>query len=142
VPFALALVLNTVAPLPIAPQSPHATQRLLDMVGSVLVLGGGALGLWGMLSFYRARTALFPHQPASRLVVSGPFRLTRNPMYIALSAVHAGAALVLNQLWALLFLPISIALVRTIVIAREERYLRSAFGAEYENYMRRVRRWL
>jgi protein-S-isoprenylcysteine O-methyltransferase Ste14 len=107
---------------------------------------GVALGLlfmiWGMITFRRHRTAIIPILPASRLVMSGPYRLSRNPMYVGFTTLYVGASLLANALWPLLLLPIVLALLVRLVIRKEERYLADAFGPAYEIYRQRVRRWL
>lgn len=138
--FLLAwLVESRVAHLPIAADGASGAAR---MVGTAIVFVGVALGVWGALTFVRARTAIIPNQPASRVVVSGPYRFTRNPMYIGLTATYVGLAVFTNTIWPLLLLPAVLFLVYQLVIRREERYLAAAFGAEYDAYRQRVRRWL
>lgn len=106
----------------------------------------GVLGLlligWAVASFVRARTAMIPHKPASRLVITGPYRVTRNPMYTGLTLLYVGLALVFAVWWPLLFLPLAMWSLYALVIQREERYLAGAFGEEYAAYRRRVRRWI
>lgn len=132
---------------------------LLDRRARMPLLGSGALQFrWetgygfvaaglilmfaGLTTFFRAGTTPLPHRPASRLVTSGPYRITRNPMYLGFTAVYLGGAVLINSLWPLLFLPVVLLLLTRAVIEREERYLATAFGAEYAAYCRRVRRWL
>ncbi|WP_257311236.1 methyltransferase family protein [Geothrix fuzhouensis] len=111
------------------------------LLGGVLVLGSGALALWGFLTFRRARTTVRPDRPASALLTAGPFHFTRNPLYLSLSLLHAGVALLANALWpALMLLPV-LLVIRFHVIAREERHLAARFGADYQAYLRTVRRW-
>ena len=113
------------------------------------VLGGWSLVAiwvvfmgWAMLTFVRQRTSIVPSRPANALVTWGPYRLSRNPMYVALSVGYVGASMLVNALWPVLFLPAVWALLYLLVIRREERYLAAAFGDEYESYRARVRRWL
>ncbi|HEX8242749.1 MAG TPA: isoprenylcysteine carboxylmethyltransferase family protein [Longimicrobium sp.] len=101
-----------------------------------------AIFLSAAIAFRRARTTLIPNRPAAAIVSTGPYRFTRNPMYVSMAALYLGVALLANTWWALLFLPIVIIVVDRAVIAREERYLASAFPDEYGAYARRVRRWL
>ena len=110
--------------------------------GSVAIVLGLATIAWGLLTFFRARTAIMPHHSASRLVTHGPYRFTRNPMYLGMSLLHAGLALRMNMGWPLIMLPLALLAVWAFVIRREERYLGSAFGEEYAAYRRRVRRWI
>jgi protein-S-isoprenylcysteine O-methyltransferase Ste14 len=119
-----------------APGSP-----LPRLLGSLLALAAGALALWALLTFRRAHTSVRPDRPSTTLVTHGPFRLTRNPMYLSLSLLHAGIALLANALWPGLMLLPALFAIRYCVIAREERYLLARFGPDYQAYLRTVRRW-
>lgn len=140
--FVAGLLLQRGWPLPITGPR-HGTAR-----GAVLIAGLALflmfLGLLAsaFFNFGRARTTVIPNRPASALVTSGPYRISRNPMYLALALLHAGLALLLNTWWPLFFLPIAVIAIDRLVIAREERYLASAFPQEYGAYRSRVRRWL
>ena len=114
---------------------------LLLGLAYLLAAVGIAWAAWGMLTFRRARTAFIPSQPASQLVSWGPYRFSRNPMYLGLSLLYCGIALRLNSVWAFLLFPLVIALVIRLVIRPEERYLDDAFGDTYRSYRDRVPRW-
>lgn len=135
-PLGLGVLLNLVFPV-----------RLLP-TGTALLVGGGiavlsfALGLPAFLLMRRAGTSVKPHLPTTAIVTRGPFRLTRNPLYLSLLVLYLGLALMANALWALLFLPVLAILVHFLAILPEERYLEQKFGAAYLNYKARVRRWL
>lgn len=107
------------------------------LIAAGLVLAGSALGM-----FRRAHTTVIPHHRVSQLVVSGPFRFSRNPMYSALALLCLGGAFVAGSWWPIVTLIPALVIVRYWVIGPEERYLSGAFGADYEAYRRRVRRWL
>ncbi len=111
-------------------------------LGFVLVAGGFLLMLWGITTFVRARTAVMPIRPARTIVTNGPYRFTRNPMYVGLTTAYVGIALLVNMVWPLVTLPAALVALRYLVIAREERHLRQAFPGEYAAYCGRVRRWL
>ena len=100
------------------------------------------LALWSLLEFIRARTDARPDRPDTALITTGPYRFTRNPLYIGLSLVQLSAACWLNNLWIFLLLPLSIVVITQYAIAREERYLEKLFGQDYLDYKARVRRWL
>lgn len=102
-----------------------------------LALDGAA-----MLHFRRARTSMVPMRPTTALVTSGPYRFTRNPMYVGMAVLYAALALSLGVIWALVFLPLVIIAVDRLVIAREEPYLERKFGDQYREYKSSVRRWL
>jgi len=110
--------------------------------GGLLIALGLGLSGWMVRQFRRSGTPVSPLRPTRRLVVSGPYRFSRNPDYIGQALIYTGIALVLNSLWVLVALVPALLLVRYAVIAREERYLQSLFGAQYAEYCRRVRRWL
>jgi protein-S-isoprenylcysteine O-methyltransferase Ste14 len=117
--------------------------RLQSIVGgSALLLAAFALLAWGAVTMLRARTHIDPYQPATALVTTGPFRFTRNPLYVAFTLFFIGLALWTGWLSSLLLLPLAHAGLHYGVVAREERYLANKFGAAYDDYRRRVRRWL
>jgi protein-S-isoprenylcysteine O-methyltransferase Ste14 len=101
-----------------------------------------ALMAWSFLWFARQKTTIIPNRPARALVLDGPFRFTRNPLYLAMALLTIGAGLWLNTWWVLVLLLPAVLLIDRFVIAREEAYLRRRFGAEFDAYTARVRRWL
>jgi protein-S-isoprenylcysteine O-methyltransferase Ste14 len=133
------LLLHRAVPLALIPGGPTP---LSVGLGWLLVAFGLLLGAWAMFTFLGARTAILPHRPATGLVQTGPYRFSRNPMYVALGLVYAGLALWLNRLWPVLLLPVVYVLLYRLVVRREERYLEGAFGEAYAGYRRHVRRWL
>jgi protein-S-isoprenylcysteine O-methyltransferase Ste14 len=106
------------------------------------------VGLWAVITiaafhaFWSRRTSIVPVRPATTLVAAGPYRFTRNPMYVGLASLTVGAGLSMNTWWVILLLVPALILIDRFVIAREEAYLRRRFGAGYDEYMRRVRRWV
>jgi protein-S-isoprenylcysteine O-methyltransferase Ste14 len=106
-----------------------------------IAAGAGLLGSF-LRAFRRARTPVDPYTPSEAIVSDGPYRLTRNPCYLGMALTYAGIAIVANAPWALVPLPVAIAVIDRGVIAREERYLERKFGTPYVDYKRRVRRWL
>jgi protein-S-isoprenylcysteine O-methyltransferase Ste14 len=102
-----------------------------------LVLDGTA-----MLRLRRAGTSMIPFNPTTALVTSGPYRFTRNPMYLGMAFLYVGLAVGFDVIWALIVLPSMIVAIDRLVIAREETYLLRKFGQSYRDYMARVRRWL
>jgi protein-S-isoprenylcysteine O-methyltransferase Ste14 len=112
------------------------------MLAGGLILGGLLLSGAVVHHFGRAETPVTPWRAARRLVVSGPYRLSRNPDYVGQALVVAGLGLLLGNGWVLLAMAPALLLVRYGVIAREERYLERKFGEDYRHYRERVRRWL
>jgi protein-S-isoprenylcysteine O-methyltransferase Ste14 len=112
------------------------------VVGSVFIVAGIALIAWSAQTFRLAKTSVIPVRPTTAVVTYGPYRFTRNPMYVALSLLYLGAAFWLNLVWPLLLLPVVLLVVDSYVIAREEKYLERKFGGEYLQYKSRVRRWI
>ncbi len=111
-------------------------------LGALLVALGVLCALPAFLAMRRARTAVNPYQPTTALVTDGPYHYTRNPLYLALALVYAGIAALSNALWAIMLLPVALAVIHYGVIQREEKYLERKFGAEYLRYRSKVRRWI
>ncbi len=96
----------------------------------------------GFRELRRHDTTIRPDQPSSTIVISGPYRLTRNPLYLSLATFYLGIGLWTNSLWVILLLVPLLFVMTRQVIAREEAYLERAFGDTYLNYKSQVRRWL
>ncbi|WP_406667277.1 methyltransferase family protein [Gallaecimonas sp. GXIMD1310] len=127
--FAAGLTLDHFFPAPLRP------------LAWVLVVAGLVVGGWALLTCWRAGTPVLPHKSAACLVKKGPFRFSRNPMYLSLSAIYLGLALWLQSLFAILLLPLALYLVWLLVIRREEAHLQHVFGEDYRHYCAKVRRW-
>jgi protein-S-isoprenylcysteine O-methyltransferase Ste14 len=111
-------------------------------LGSAAVVLGLGLTVWSTGVFRRRKTAVEPWKPSTALVVEGPYRFSRNPIYVGFALAYVGLATVLASWVALAFLAACLLIIERGVIAREERYLAQKFGADYIAYQRRVRRWL
>jgi protein-S-isoprenylcysteine O-methyltransferase Ste14 len=111
-------------------------------VGVVLVAVFAVWNGWSLLLFRRHRTGLLPGQATRTVMVSGPFAVSRNPLYVGLLVLHLGVALLLPSVWALVLWPVAVVLVDWGAIRPEERFLRQRFGPAYDEYAGRVRRWL
>ncbi len=90
----------------------------------------------------QAETELNAYKPTTAIVMRGPFRFSRNPLYLSLTALYIGIATVVNSLWAIVLLPVALVAISRGVIEREERYLERKFGEEYLRYKAKVRRWI
>lgn len=137
--WALAWVLQWRLSFEIDGAGPGVAQLALALL---LASCGTALVVAGIVTFVRARTTMVPNRPARALVMGGPYRFTRNPMYLGLTAIYFGLALAFNLAWPIVLLPLVLAALTLAVIVREEGHLRAAFGDEYEIYCRSVRRWV
>lgn len=129
-------VLDWLIPLPIL--APGAGMQ----PGLVLIALALALAAWCFGLFRRAGTNVPTHKPAMAIVSTGPYRLSRNPIYVALTTLSVGIALWANSYWMLGLLVPTFVIMNIGVIDREERYLAAKFGDEYLSYKARVRRWL
>jgi protein-S-isoprenylcysteine O-methyltransferase Ste14 len=116
----------------------------LPAIGAVSILLGLALDLHPAIQFFRARTTVNPMRPSSSeaLVTSGIYRFTRNPMYLGQALILLGFGLWQRSALAFVAVPILVAYLTVFQILPEERALSAKFGEAYDEYRRRVRRWL
>lgn len=124
----------SLAPLSIVP--------LLRVLGWAALVGAAGLIISAPLLFLLGRTTIVPHGKARALIVNGPFRISRNPMYLGLTVLYLGVTLVTNTPLPLLLVSLPLWVVLTKVIPFEEENLARIFGDEYHTYQRRVRRWI
>jgi protein-S-isoprenylcysteine O-methyltransferase Ste14 len=112
-------------------------------VGGLIVVGA-ILGLgWRSVRLVRGSgQSENPWKPTTEIIESGPFSISRNPMYLQMVLVCVGFSIILWNVWILLLTPLCAWLLQRLVIAREEAYLERKFGESYLSYKRRVRRWL
>ena len=134
--FLLGLVLQFLVPLSEIPES------IRPSVGGVLALAGILLLVGSLRKFWSAGTHARHTRPTTTVVVSGPYRFSRNPMYLGVLCLYLALAGWLGQLWPILLAPVIVWLMTSLVIRYEEEYLGSKFGAEYDAYRSRVRRWI
>ena len=132
----LGLILHWLRPVPLLPP---VAARLL---GVVLLVLSAWLARCAEAAMKRAGTNVRPDQPTLAIVMDGPFRFTRNPLYLATTGLYLSVALMVNALWPLVLLPPVLVVLHWGVIRREERYLEAKFGAPYLAYRARVRRWV
>jgi protein-S-isoprenylcysteine O-methyltransferase Ste14 len=137
VPLGVGALLQRLVPVAILPRSVGTVAG-----GWLLFALGIALFAAALLNFHRARTSLIPIKPTTAIVETGPYRFTRNPMYVSMTLIYLGVTLWIDSIWPLVFLPIVLFTVQRAVIAREERYLEAKFGEAYRGYKGRVRRWI
>ena len=111
-------------------------------VGGGVFAVGFVLAIWAMVTIRKAGTRVETNKPTTAIVANGPYRVTRNPIYIGMFLGLAGLAFGFDNLWVLATLVPFYLVIRYGVIAREEAYLERKFGAVYLGYKSRVRRWL
>ena len=109
-----------------------------------IVLMAIALGLivWAAALFRRARTSVLPYEPSTSLVIAGPYRFTRNPMYLGMAGILLGAAVYMGSITPFIVIPAFMALISERFIVPEEAKLEATFGRAYLDYKARVPRWL
>lgn len=111
-------------------------------VGWALVVAFAAWNGWALWLFRRHRTGLLPGQETRAMLEDGPFGISRNPLYVGLLGLYVGLALLVPTFWGLALFPAAVLLVLWGAILPEERFLHEAFGPPYDDYRRRVPRWL
>lgn len=131
--LALSWALGRIAPMPL----PFAGAAGWVLLALGLLFFAGALA-----EFARARTTVVPRREPSALITTGVFRLSRNPIYLGDALILAGLSLLWDAPLALLLVPAFMALVARRFIAGEEARLKAAFGADYDRWAARTRRWL
>jgi protein-S-isoprenylcysteine O-methyltransferase Ste14 len=134
--IATGVVLELLFPLPVIPDA------LARPLGIPLLVLGIALLAWAVREFGRRGTNVPTNMPSLRIVRSGPYRWTRNPIYVGFTGFQLGIALWMNGGWLLATLVLALLVIRFGVVAREERYLEAKFGDEYRQYKAAVRRWI
>ena len=134
--FLIVLVCRSFWPMPI-----DAEGRGL-WPGLALVALGTGIAIWGRRTMVAAGTNVNPSRPAMTIVSSGPFRFSRNPLYLCLTLMYLGLTLAVNTWWGFVALIPLIILMHAGVVLREERYLEKKFGEPYRQYRSRVRRYL
>jgi protein-S-isoprenylcysteine O-methyltransferase Ste14 len=112
------------------------------IVGIALVAFAVFILLAAFLKFKRVKTNLEPWKPTTAIVSDGVYALSRNPIYLAFTLFYLGAAFLFGSVWMVALLAPVLLVMRYAVIAREEKYLEEKFGAPYDEYKRRVRRWI
>ncbi len=118
---------------------PHAVAIPL---GSACVVAAVVLFLSSVGRFRAAGTPVPGNRPTTAIVRTGPYRFSRNPIYLAFSLLQLGIAVWLDSLWLVVTLALAVTIMSMVVIPREERYLERKFGSEYLDYKTRVRRWI
>jgi protein-S-isoprenylcysteine O-methyltransferase Ste14 len=131
------LALDWLMPLPFVPAAVPAA-----WLGAMVFALALALFAWAIATMTRAGSNVPTNLPTTTIVDTGPYRFTRNPIYVAMVLGLIGLATAFNSLWLLLTLVLFALVIRYGVVAREEAYLERKFGDAYRHYRSRVRRWL
>ena len=134
----IGFLLQHLAPL----RMPVGWREVERDAGVMLIALGLVIMVWAVALFRLVGTTPNPTKPTTALVVRGPFRFTRNPMYLGLTLVGVGVGLVTDAIWVALLAILASVAVQVLVIAKEEPYLERKFGADYRAYRERVGRWL
>ncbi len=135
--FLLSIAIHAVFPLWGFP-----LPYLFKIPGGLLFLLSAAFARWAFWTMRQVGTTANPKQESQVLVTGGPFRFSRNPIYVAMTGLYLGLALLVNAFWPLMLLGPLLALMEWGVIRREEHYLAAKFGEPYTSYQSKVRRWL
>jgi protein-S-isoprenylcysteine O-methyltransferase Ste14 len=131
------LALNWVVPLPFLP-----ADRPGGWLGAIVFVLALALLAWAIVTIATAGSNVRTNLPTTTIVESGPYRFTRNPIYLSMFLGLIGLAIAFDNLWLLILLVPFALVIRYGVVAREEAYLEGKFGDVYRGYRSRVRRWL
>jgi protein-S-isoprenylcysteine O-methyltransferase Ste14 len=134
--FLIGLLLQLLLPLP------RIARAYSPSLAGILALAGILLLIGSLRKFWSAGTHARHTRPTTAMVTSGPYRLTRNPMYVGVLCLYLAVACWLRQLWPVLLSPVVVWLLTTYVIRPEEAFLARQFGSDYEAYRGRVRRWV
>lgn len=134
--LALGLLLHFIFPVNLLPRS------IAIASGAVVIVSAALIAISAFRAMRNAQTAVNPSQPTTAIVSDGAFAFSRNPIYLSLTLLYVGIALLFNALWALLLLLPLVVVVQSGVIEREEHYLEQKFGDEYLRYKASVRRWV
>ena len=137
VPFGVGVAVQFTAPLPFLPTGWLQLALGLPIVGLGLV----AL-LWAVKTLTGAGTDLMFTKATTAVLRQGPYRFSRNPLYLGVSVVYIGAGIAVNSVWPLALFPVAVLLALFRAIRVEERYLETKFGQPYRDYKSAVRRWL
>lgn len=139
----LVVILGGVGLNRLWPIDPGFVMPAHHWIGGIIAVGAFlGLGLWSVVLFRRSGQDENPWKPTPAIVERGPFRLTRNPMYLQMVLICIGFAIILMNAWILLLTPFGAWVLQRFVIRYEEEYLERKFGKTYLAYKQRVRRWI
>lgn len=131
-----AIGLHRLLPLPVA------SRTVAVVLGATLSLFGVGIAAWGRVILVRSGTNVNPYKPTTSIVTGGPYRFTRNPLYVGIQSLFLGLSLVAGTWWGLVLLLPAFLVLHHGVVLREEAYLERKFGEPYLAYKSAVHRWL
>jgi protein-S-isoprenylcysteine O-methyltransferase Ste14 len=137
--IAIGIVLTVLYPLPWIEGPLH---DILFAAGFLLLAGGVALDLTAIRAMARAKTTIMPNRAAEHLVTSGPFAISRNPIYLGNTTLTIGIGLIAGSIWFVLLALVAAFATQAITIVHEEKFLQARFGKKYRDYAAKVRRWI
>ncbi len=140
--FLSGIVLGVICRYAVAPARLPVDSTVRLITGLLIILTGLALIVWARVYFTRTGQSPIPWKPTPELIFQGPYRYTRNPMYLGATLIVFGLGLALNNLWIALFSLPALLVVHVIAVLPEERYLSQKFAQSYKNYLAQVRRYL
>ncbi|MBZ5570654.1 MAG: isoprenylcysteine carboxylmethyltransferase family protein [Acidobacteriia bacterium] len=140
--FLISLLLGVVLRYAVAPIPLAGHGSLVRWAGVAIVLGGLTIGVPARTLFARTGQNPKPWTPSPELLLSGPYRFTRNPMYVGVTLVQVGLGLAFKNLWISVLAPFSLLVVHFTAVLPEERYLTERFGESYRAYQEKVGRYL
>jgi protein-S-isoprenylcysteine O-methyltransferase Ste14 len=115
---------------------------VFQILGALLAIAALSLDVATFFTFRKHKTTIMPNQAATNLITTGPFAWSRNPIYVANTALVLGAGLYFGNFWLVGLAFVAALMTQKLAIEREERHLAAKFGAEWETYVARVRRWI
>jgi protein-S-isoprenylcysteine O-methyltransferase Ste14 len=139
IPFLISIVLHFIIPFSLVQ---GILRQVLISIGIVLIITGVGVAVLARCEFVHHSQPTDPGHPTTRIIQTGVFAVSRNPLYLASVMIFLGLTLALNMPWGLITLIASIILCHYVLIIPEERYLTAKFGKEYEDYAASVHRWL
>ena len=116
--------------------------RVANIIGLIIIISGFIFAIPALRQFLKTNNTIILIKPANSLQTTGIYSFTRNPMYLSLLLIYLGMACIFGNWWTIFLIPLLIILITYRVILPEERYLARAFGDDYINYKKMVRRWI
>jgi len=139
--FIACIVLGALLQYGVAP-IPFPDDAWIRIAGAIILVAALALIFSALATFKKTGQDPKPWKPTPELIIEGPYRWTRNPMYVGLSSILVGLGLALNNLWFSLLAAAALVAVHFMAVLPEEKYLNEKFGRDYEDYRKKVRRYL